>query len=164
MPPFADITIRPAETTDAPALARAWRDAGRFYERVDPNAFHTPAEDGLREWLAEGLTGAGVTFVAEVDGEAVGFVSARLLEPDADARFQLQRELAQRRLAIDALAVVEGSRRGGVGSALVRAAEAWGRERGATVIVVDGNWSSGVAEGFYERALGYERRGLTLRK
>ncbi len=91
-------------------------------------------------------------------------MSARMLDPDPDAHFQLQRELAQHRLAIDALAVVEGSRRGGIGSALVRAAEAWGRAKGATVIVVDGNWSSGVAEAFYERALGYKRRGLTLRK
>jgi hypothetical protein len=30
--------------------------------------------------------------------------------------------------------------------------------------MVDANWESGVAEGFYERALGYTRRGLNLRK
>ena len=50
------------------------------------------------------------------------------------------------------------------GGGITLAAEDWGRGRGATAIVVDANWSTGVAEGFYERALGYRRRGLTLRK
>jgi hypothetical protein len=31
-------------------------------------------------------------------------------------------------------------------------------------VIVDANWASGVAEDFYERALGYARRGLNLRK
>jgi ribosomal protein S18 acetylase RimI-like enzyme len=165
MPPFADITTRPAETRDAPALARAWIDAGRFYEQRDPASFRVPDADGLREWLEGALEASdGVTLVAEIDGDVAGFVSARLLEPQPDGRFQLQRELAQRRLMIDALAVIEEQRHRGVGSVLVRAAEEWGRERGAEAILVDANWSTGVAEGFYERALGYERRSLRLRK
>jgi GNAT superfamily N-acetyltransferase len=156
-------TIRPARADDAPALARAWLDAGRFYERVDPETYRVPDEAGLVDWLKQGLDEA-TTLVAEHDGRLLGFVAARLLEPDPDARFQIQRELAGRRLAIDAVAVIEAHRRAGVGSALVHAAEAWGREHGASVVMVDANWDSGVAEGFYERALGYTRRGLNLRK
>ena len=65
---------------------------------------------------------------------------------------------------VDALAVIDDRRHRGVGTALVRAAEEWGRDRGATTILVDANWSTGVAERFYEGALGYERRALRLRK
>src|SRR4051812_45563619 len=106
MPPFPEITIRAAERRDAAALARAWVDAGRFYERVDAAAFQVPDAPGLEEWIASWLEDdAGVTLVAEVGGEVAGFVSAQLLEPEPDARFQLQREFASRRLAIGALAV-----------------------------------------------------------
>ena len=157
------LTIRPACADDAPALARAWPDAGRFYERVDPETYRVPDGAGLVAWLSRRLDEA-MTLVAERGGEVLGFIAAHLVEPDPDARFQIQRELATRRLAIDALAVIEGHRRAGVGSALVRAAEAWGREHRASVVVVDANWDSGVAEQFYERALGYTRRGLNLRK
>jgi ribosomal protein S18 acetylase RimI-like enzyme len=165
MPPFAEITTRPAETRDTPALARAWIDAGRFYERIDAEAFQTPEANGLQTWLAAALeAGEGLTLVAEVEGEVAGFVAARLLEPEPDAHLQLQRELTEKRLMIEALAVIEQQRHRGVGTALVRAAEAWGRDNGAVAILVDAHWSSGVAEGFYERALGYERRSLRLRK
>jgi ribosomal protein S18 acetylase RimI-like enzyme len=160
----SEIAIRPAGPADAPALARAWTDAGRFYEQRDPESFQIPAGDGLQSWLQAALHGDGVTLVAELGGAVAGFVAARLLEPEAGARFQLQRELTQRRLMIEALAVIEDQRHHGVGTALVRAAEAWGRDRGAAVILVDANWSTGVAEGFYARALGYERRALRLRK
>src|SRR5919197_1933588 len=110
------LTIRPARADDAPALARAWLDAGRFYERVDPETYRVPDGAGLVAWLSRGLDEA-MTLVAERGGEALGFIAAHLVEPDPDARFQIQRELATRRLAIDALAVIEAHRRGGGGGA-----------------------------------------------
>ena len=72
--------------------------------------------------------------VAEIDGEVVGALDAELLPPHGDARYAFTRDLNAPRLRID----VPGDRRRapaarGVGTALVQAAEAWGREHGATV-------------------------------
>ena len=150
-------------------MARAWSDAGRFYVGVDPSDFQVPDEDGLVEWLECGVEAMEsdqdlALLVGERDGEVVGWVGARLVTPVSDARWQLQRELALTRLIIDAVAVAEEHRGAGAGHDLVLAAERWGRERGATVAVADGNWASGLVPRFYEARLGYRRRSVSLRK
>jgi hypothetical protein len=67
--------------------------------RPIPQTYRVPDEAGLVDWLKQGLDEA-TTLVAEHDGRVLGFVAARLLEPDPDAPFQIERELAGRRLAI----------------------------------------------------------------
>lgn len=161
------VVIREARKTDASGLVRAWRDAGRFAVATDATAFQVPVEEGLAEFLVsslEAMEADETVLVAERDGEVLGFVSGRVLNPEGDAQWQIQRELAARRLLIDVVAVSEPHRRHHVGSALVGAIEDWARRRGAAVAAVDGNWENGVAVGFYEARLGYRRRGLTLRK
>ena len=161
------VVIRKARRPDAPGLVRAWLDAGRFAVETDATAFQVPEEDGLAEFFVSSLEDMGddeTVLVAERDGDVLGFVSGRVLQPEGDAQWQIQRELAARRLLIDVVAVSETHRRQRVGSALVRAIEDWARSRGAVVAAVDGNWENGVAVGFYEARLGYRRRGLTLRK
>lgn len=150
-------------------MAAAWRDAGRFYVAVSPDDFRVPEESGLVDWLECGVEamasdGDLALLVAEREGTVMGWVAARLVRPVADARWQLQRELAVTRLIVDAVAVAEPHRGAGTGIHLVHAAEAWGREQGATVAVADGNWASGMVERFYERRLGYRRRSVSLRK
>ncbi|HEX2086110.1 MAG TPA: GNAT family N-acetyltransferase, partial [Solirubrobacteraceae bacterium] len=126
-------------------------------------------DEGLVDWLECGVEAMEsdrdlALLVAENQEEVVGWVSARLVAPVSDARWQLQRELAATRLIIDAVAVVEGHRGRGVGVDLVQAAERWGRERGASIAVADGNWASGIAPRFYEARLGYRKRSVSLRK
>ena len=150
-------------------MARAWCDAGRFYVEVSPQDFQIPDEDGLIEWLESGIDAMRADpdlalIVAEEDGEVAGWVGARLVMPASDAQWQLQREHGDTRLVIDAVAVAEEHRGNDAGVDLVHAAERWGRERGATVAVADGNWSSGVVPRFYEARLGFRRRSLSLRK
>jgi GNAT superfamily N-acetyltransferase len=150
-------------------MAAAWLDAGRFYVEVDARDFQVPDEDGLVDWLESGVEAMEedpdlALLVAEVDGDVVGWVGCRLANPISDARWQLQRELAETRLIIDAVCVADGRRGEGVGIDLVGAAEDWGRERGAGVAVADGNWASGVVQRFYEGRLGYRRRSVSLRK
>jgi GNAT superfamily N-acetyltransferase len=134
---------------------------------TDPVAFQVPAEDGLVEFFAssmEAMSGDEAVLVAESAGEILGFAAGRVLRPENDAAWQIQRELSALRLLIDVVAVAEPFRRRGVGTVLVRAIEEWGRARGASVAAVDGNWENGVAVGFYESRLGYRRRSLSLRK
>lgn len=150
-------------------MARAWCDAGRFYVEVNAGDFQVPDEEGLVDWLEAGVEAMQddpdlALLVAERDGEVLGWVGARLVTPVSDARWQLQRELAATRLIVDAVAVAEDHRGGGAGLDLVLAAERWGRERGATVAVADGNCASGVVPRFYEARLGYRRRSVSLRK
>ncbi|HEX2087615.1 MAG TPA: GNAT family N-acetyltransferase [Solirubrobacteraceae bacterium] len=161
--------VRGARLEDAAAMARAWRDAGRFYVRVDERDFQVPDEDGLVDWLECGVEAMEsdrdlALLVAEAGDEVVGWVSARLITPVSDARWQLQRELAATRLIIDAVAVAEPHRGNGIGVELVQAAERWGRERGASIAVADGNWASGIVPRFYEDRLGYRKRSVSLRK
>jgi len=150
-------------------MAAAWRDAGRFYVAVSADDFRVPDEEGLVGWLECGVEAMTADpdlalLVAEREGTVVGWVAARVITPVSDARWQLQRELAVTRLIVDAVAVAEPHRGAGTGIDLVRAAEDWGRERGATVAVADGNWASGMVQRFYEGRLGYRRRSVSLRK
>ena len=150
-------------------MARAWKDAGRFYVEIDAGDFQVPDEAGLVDWLESGVEAMEedhdlALLVAELDGEVVGFVGCRMATPISDARWQLQTELAKMRLIVDAVCVAEDHRGAGAGIELVGAAEDWGRERGASIAVVDGNWASGVAPRFYESRLGYRRRSVSLRK
>jgi GNAT superfamily N-acetyltransferase len=54
--------------------------------------------------------------------------------------------------------------RRGVATALVETAEAWGRERGATVALCDTWTESPVSLPFWEEHMRYEGRSLRLRK
>ena len=161
--------VREARREDAPAMARAWTDAGRFYVDVAAEDFQVPDEEGLVDWLECGIEAMEsdrdlALLVAEEEDEVLGWVSARLVTPASDAQWQLQREYAITRLILDAVVVAEEHRGSGTGIELVGAAEEWGRERGAVVAVADGNCASGVVPRFYEARLGYRRRSVSLRK
>jgi GNAT superfamily N-acetyltransferase len=97
-------------------------------------------------------------------GQVVGMVDATVAPARPDGRWQLQRALSQTRLLINALAVADGYRRRGVGTALLTAAEEWGRRRGATVAMTDTNLRSPLSVPFYEDRMGYLRQAVVLRK
>jgi GNAT superfamily N-acetyltransferase len=60
---------------------------------------------------------------------------------------------------------VEGSyRRRGVGAQLLRAAEAWGRDKGAVRAVLTTYHASPLSVPFYEQGMGYERRSIVFEK
>lgn len=99
-----------------------------------------------------------------VDGQVVGMVGAAVAPALPDGRWQLQRDLSRTRLLVNALLVADGYRRRGVGTALLTAAEEWGRRRGAAVVVTDTNLHSPLSVPFYEDRMGYLRRAVVLRK
>jgi GNAT superfamily N-acetyltransferase len=151
--------VRAARPGDAEAIAAAWLDAGRYYAAFDPRRFQVPSEPGLIDWfagmLAEPRKENEVWLVAESDGRVVGDLTASLSAPIADVRFQMMRDVGEVVLRIESLAVRDGDRRRGAGTALMRAAEAWGRERGATVVFLTTDRRSPLSVPFYEH-LGLE--------
>ena len=163
---MSEVTVRAAQPGDGAAIALLSRDSADYYSELAPGAFRRPDEDGQAEWLDSFLPADGereIALVAEIDGRVVGYLEARLEEPLDSARYQTNPELAERRLFIGALLTARSHWRRGVGSALVAAAEAWGRERGATVSLMDTFAESPISVPFWE-GRGYRTRNVLMRK
>jgi GNAT superfamily N-acetyltransferase len=160
------VIVRRATPADADALVRIHADMGAYYAELAPELFHNPDLEGFALVLAEEITDDlhALQLVAEVGGEVVGSLDARLALPHPDARFAFTRDLFAPRLKIEYLAVATAHRRGGVGSALVEAAEAWGREHGAVVSELTTYQDSPLAYPFWTERAGYEPRSVNLRK
>lgn len=161
------MTVRAARLGDGEALTRIHRDMAAYYADLAPHHFQTPTLDGFAEELdaeAGSTDDATLHLVAEVDGEVVGALVARLLPPEEGAARQIETDLGQTRLRIDYLATAEAHRRHGVGTRLVEAAEAWGRDGGATVAEAWTYQCSPLSVPFWEQRMGYEERSVHLLK
>jgi len=163
-----EITVRAHRPGDSAELARAWLDAGRYYAALAPDTFQVPETDGLPEYLGRSDDEPGdpdvLRLVAEVDGRVVGAAAARILRPLDGARYQLQREFAETRLHVDVVVIEETYRRRGVGERLMDAVEAWGREQGASVSLLDTYPESALSLPFFTERMGYDRRSVRLWK
>lgn len=129
--------LRSAELSDAGEISRLSAQLG-YPAPVD--AF----QERLRKLLA---SPKHAVFVAEADGgRLAGFIAVE------------QRLIIEygERAEIAALVVDAEIRRGGVGRALVAAAERWAAELGMQDVVVRSNAMRAVSHPFYE-SLGYER-------
>ena len=143
-PDFGTLTIRAAQVSDAAPIAGLIGELG----------YRTSATD-----MAERL-GAIVpnpdyhTLVATDAAHVVGMAGM------AVGRYYEKNGIYVRLLA---LVVHEESRRRGIGTVLVRAAEAWARTRGATAVIINsGNHRSQAHEFF--RWCGYAATGVRLVK
>jgi GNAT superfamily N-acetyltransferase len=162
------IVIRTPKAEDAEGLARAARDLGEQYARLEPERFQVPERDAqvtwYRETLRRSLPENCVWLVAEVDGEPVGEVYAVLHEPMANAAIQPQLDVGRRRVYLNYLAVRSEYQSQGIGGRLLSAVEAWARENRAELISTDTNLRSNVgAVEFYERN-GFQKQAVVLRK
>jgi ribosomal protein S18 acetylase RimI-like enzyme len=146
-----------------------WRELGSFMASINPGTFQVPALEGLAEWFEEinvvyREDEAMVHLVAELDGVLVGSVSASLHEPLDTAERQVQSDLSRRRLHVDGLGVLEAHRRRGVGAALMRAVEEWGRSRGAEVVTLETESNNPLSMPFYEQRMGFTAQAVIFRK
>jgi ribosomal protein S18 acetylase RimI-like enzyme len=161
------ITVRPARSDDAEALADAWREGARELIDMAPERFRVPDYDGLVEFirrdLEDGSRADFLSIVADFDSEVAGSLEARMLAAVKSARFQVLRSLGQPRVYVDHLRVAPQFRRRGVGTELLVAAERWGRERGAMSIALDTSAQSPLSVPFYE-ALGFQRTSIVFEK
>ncbi|MEY2509760.1 MAG: hypothetical protein QOE26_523 [Verrucomicrobiota bacterium] len=131
-----EVVVRKAKSSDAMRVAEL---SGVLGYPVDRAAMQRRLEklDGREQH---------VVFVAEVNGEIVGWIHAA------------ERELlvADRIGEICGLVVAEGQRAGGVGRRLVEAVEQWARERGLGQVSVRSNVARPESHPFYEK-VGYTR-------
>lgn len=163
---MSEIAVRPAQAGDGKAIAPLSHDSADYYRELAPHAFRRPDEKGQAAWLDSFLPVEGereIALVAEIGGDVVGYLEARLEEPLESARYQTDPTLAERRLFINALLTARAYWGRGVGSALVAAAEAWGRERGATLAVMDTYAESPVSVPFWH-GRGYRTHAVIMRK
>ena len=110
-----------------------------------PPGYRPPSWDPERaaERLEEAIAAAESTvFVAEEDGELTGLCSAYL---------ELLSVRYGQRCWVEDLTVHPEHRSQGIGGALLDAAEAWARERGATHLELDTGLARTDAQRFYER-------------
>ena len=131
--------IRPAREDEIAALVGAYdwlfASPGSQPSQWDPDA----AAQRLRALIA---APDGEVFVAEHDGAIVGICTVKL---DIESvRFGL-------RAWVEDLAVHPGHRSAGRGKALLDAAKAWGRERGASHLELDSGEARTDAHRFYDR-------------
>jgi ribosomal protein S18 acetylase RimI-like enzyme len=153
-----DFRIRPATVDDAPALGRLGALLLRAHHGFDPQRFMAPGrhpEAGYGSFLVSQLDDEDVVvFVAEREGEAIGYVYAGL-EPRS------WKELREACGFVHDVAVEEAGRRLGVATALVDAATDWLRTRGAPRVVLWTADRNEAAQRLFDR-LGFRRTMIEM--
>ncbi|MEP6503590.1 MAG: GNAT family N-acetyltransferase [Betaproteobacteria bacterium] len=140
------LTIRRADLDDVDALAPLFDAYRRFYEQPGDVAL---ASGFLHARLERGES---VIFVARIEGAAVGFCQ---LYPTWCS------VAAAPIFVLYDLFVDDGVRRGGVGRALMLAAQAFGREAGAVRLDLTTASTNARAQALYE-SLGWQRDDVYL--
>ena len=102
--------------------------------------------------------GENITFVAELSGEIVGFIDARLFQP-LDA---MHREITY--CHVSEIAVRRQHQNHGIGGQLLRAAEDWGRQQGAEFALLEYHSANTLAGMFYQQHMGYRVASITAIK
>jgi GNAT superfamily N-acetyltransferase len=153
------VTIRPSCPDDFDALVELDLASARHHAAIDPELYHVPDRAAVAAFLGRRLSDLdGEVLVAEADGVVVGMVGMALLAPPDPG--SIIRPVRTVDLGISVAEAWRGRR---VGHALMAAAEAWARQRGAERIVLDMAAANDGALRFYER-LGYRQHGRLLRR
>lgn len=152
--------LRPARGDDVGALADIYVSSAAHHVAIDPKRYRVPDRDSVaghfREALVEGSGDAII--VAEEDGVVVGFLHLRAVS-DPPAYSMLR---PQERASLD-LAVLDGFRGRGVGTALLAAPVEWARSRSLEALVLDALLANVGAVALYERH-GYQPFGTLMER
>jgi GNAT superfamily N-acetyltransferase len=153
------VTVRRARPGDGDGIARAWQGAAASYAGPGPRQFQGPSAQELAElWDNEARQRNDDTLqlVAELGGRVAGWLLARVWSDDDTGQ--------PATLTVDLLLVELGHQRQGAGTALMEAAESWGRARGAQVARLATFADSPVSVPFYEQRMGYQRHTIIFEK
>ena len=166
---MTEILLRPSRPGDGPVCAKLWREIGGLFSELNPHTFHVPPEEGLVEWYEEIIAKFRedenyLHLLAEADGEVVGCVGVAFEAPIENARREIQTDFGRPRIHVNVLLVSAAYRRGGVGTALMQAAEEWGRAKGAEVVLLETELNNPMSMPFYEHRMGFTKEVVTFRK
>jgi RimJ/RimL family protein N-acetyltransferase len=144
--------LRPARPTDSRGLARLLADVrreGRWLV-TPPSAVSQPSE---AFFIGEMIRGEdGLALVAEADGEAIGNVLVTI-----------ERNVVSSHVGTLSIVVADGWRDVGIGTAMVRAAQAWSADFGLLKVALAVFPDNERAIAVYEHA-GFVREGLRRRQ
>jgi len=157
-------TIRPAVPEDADRITRVYLESAEHHAGLDPERYWVPAFETITARYRQGMqhppdAGAdGVTLVAELTAEIVGFIDVRLeRSPDPMHRDMTYCHVVE-------IAVSSGHQSQGIGAQLLRSAEDWGRRHGATLASLEYLAANARAGEFYQRHMGYRVASITAIK
>ena len=153
--------VRAATPDDVERIADIYVAMARQHAALDPAEYRVPEHAAVVTRFRTELQAADevdLHIVAEVDGTVVGSLDAFMRPLPSDGSMRIPR-----RGALIGIAVDEGWRGRGIGTALMRAAEAWARKRGYDALELDVADPNGDARRLYER-LGYGLVAHTLVK
>ena len=154
-PCAAAVTIRPAVSEDADGIARTFLESAEYHARLDQERYWIPAVETISARYREGRQHApdageeGITLVAELSGEIVGFIDVRL-DRSSDP---MHREILY--CHVVEIAVSRRRQNQGIGGQLLQAAEDWGRRQGAEFASLEYLAANTRASEFYQRRMGY---------
>jgi ribosomal protein S18 acetylase RimI-like enzyme len=149
--------IRPAVSEDADGIARTYLESAEHHACLDPERYAVPSLQTISDRYRQKAR-VGVTLVAELSGEVVGFIEARLeRSPDPMHREIIYCHVAE-------IAVSRRYQSQGIGGQLLRAAEDWGRRQGAEFASLEYHATNTRAGAFYERRMGYRVAAITAVK
>ena len=164
VPYLVAITIRPAVSEDADGIARTFLQSAEYHTRLEPERYLPPAVEAISARYREGrqhlpdAAAEGITLVAELSGEIVGFIDARLeRSPDAMHREIIYCHVAE-------IGVSGRHQNQGIGGRLLRAAEDWGRRQGAEFACLEYHVANTRASAFYQQHMGYRVASITAIK
>ncbi|HEU5415265.1 MAG TPA: GNAT family N-acetyltransferase [Candidatus Angelobacter sp.] len=160
----ATIAIRRAASEDAEGITRTYLESAEHHAGLDSELYRVPAREAIAARYREGRQHpqdgceASITLVAELSGEIVGFIDARLFQP-LDA---MHREMVL--CLISEIAVRRCQQNQGIGGKLLHAAEDWGRQQGAEFAILEYHPANTRAGTFYQRHMDYRLSSLTAIK
>ena len=158
---MSEFAIRPATAEDEPALVELEHESAIHHAEVDPRRWRVPSKEAVAAYRRRRREEdpEARALVAVVGERVIGIVEVL---PRAGVDYP-----GAARVPFDSvdigLSVTPEWRDRGVGTALMEAAEAWARERGAARMILDIAAANTGARRLYER-LGYETHALMMDK
>lgn len=153
-------TIRPAVAEDADGITCTFLESAKHHASLDSELYFVPAVETIAARYREGRQhppeghAESITLVAELSGDIVGFIDARLYQP-TDAMHQ-----PMIYCLVSEIAVRREDQNHGIGGQLLRAAEDWGRQRGAEFALLEYHAANARAGAFYRR-MNYRLASIT---
>ena len=147
------MNIRQANSSDSSLLSSLCIDVQRLHAENHPDIFKLPQSDDFAVSFFEEMLSNPMTriFIAEANGEAMGYVLCQLMErPESPFTY------ARRFLHIDQVSVRPVTQGKGLGAALIERVVSLGKEMGVSKIQLDSWGFNTGAHGFFER-LGFEK-------